>query len=65
MSAEVDLTGHYDLIYSPDDEAQTGKGYWVELTWKRKNSPLFKTREQAAIWAARNGGRYAHYFDES
>jgi len=55
MATEVDLTGHYDLVYSPDDEAKTGKGYWVDL---------FKTREKAVLWAARNGGRFAHCFEE-
>ena len=60
MSAAIDLKGHYSLVFSPDDEAETGKGFYAELWWADRISPLYRTKARADAWARRNGGAEAH-----
>lgn len=54
--SDVDLTGCYDICYSPDDDAVGDKGYYVDLLWNRKDSPLFRNSILADAWAKKNGG---------
>lgn len=55
-ATDIDLTGCYDICYSPNDEEATGKGYYVDLLWVRKDSPLFRNSLLAEAWARKNGG---------
>jgi hypothetical protein len=62
----VEMTGHYSLVYSPDDDARTGKGFYVDLWWfgdksPFKYSPLFKSAAGARAWARRKGGTHEHF----
>ena len=52
---KVDMTGHYSIVYSPDEKA-----YYAELWWNDEMSPLFATRSEAISWARTNGGIYCH-----
>ena len=36
-----------DLVYSPDDEAESGKGYYLHRYGPEGFSPLFATKEDA------------------
>ena len=53
-------TGFYDLIYSPDDADESGRG-WYAKTINRDGScadesSLFATRREAERWARAHGG---------
>lgn len=56
------LNGWYDVCFSPDEAAETCKGFWVHL-WnddikkERTSDECFRTAEQAHAWAKRNGGK--------
>ena len=52
MSDTIDLTGCYDLVYSPDDG-----GWYADLLWKRRiNCPIYPSRAKADAWAQKHGG---------
>lgn len=55
-----ELLGRFHTVYSPDDDAACGKGYYAELWWSNRTGPLFKTRAAAFNWACRNGGTFEH-----
>lgn len=54
MSDEI--KGYYSIAYSPDDEVECGRGYYADLWWNRKTSPLYDNAVAADKWARRNGG---------
>ena len=54
------LKGHYTVVYSPDDEAESGKGYYVDRWWTRRASKLFASWAEADAWAALHGGEFRH-----
>ena len=57
MAETVDsLKGYFSVAYSPDDEAECGRGYYAELCWSHKTSPLYLSPGGAIIWAKHNGG---------
>lgn len=41
------LTRDVDLIYSPDDEAETGKGYYLSQTSTGKISRFYGSKQEA------------------
>lgn len=41
------LTREVDLIYSPDDEAETGKGYYLSRQRPYAQSKMFATEREA------------------
>jgi hypothetical protein len=53
------LQGHYTIVYSCDDEANYGKGWYVDRWWS-KGSPSFRTRAQAVAWAAKHECVHEH-----
>ena len=60
MAKDVSLQGHYTIVYSPDDEAESGKGYYVDRWWTRRESKLFATWAEADAWAVLHGGVDRH-----
>ena len=51
-ATDIDLTGCYDVVYSPDDG-----GWYADLLWDRKiTSPTFSTQTKANAWALKKGG---------
>jgi hypothetical protein len=50
-----DFTGHYTIVYSPEDG-----GYYVDRWWIRRNSPTFNLRSEAVTWALNHGGTTEH-----
>ncbi len=50
------LQGYFSIVYSPDDELETGKGYYAELCWNHKTSPLYDNPHSAMVWAGKHGG---------
>lgn len=55
MSKEETLKGHYELVYSPDDG-----GWYAELWWNQKQSPVYKSKAMARNWAIESGGEHDH-----
>jgi len=51
----------YDIVYSPDDEEATGKGFYSSVITADNQdagtSPLCQTKEGAVNWAKENGGK--------
>ena len=60
MTEYEELKGHYTIVYSPDDEETTGKGFYADLWWNGETSPLFKTELAANVWAVKRGGHSKH-----
>ena len=50
-----ELTGHYDVVYSPDDG-----GWYAQLWWNEEISPIYSKQRDAIAWGQENGGRYLH-----
>jgi hypothetical protein len=50
-----DFTGHFTIVYSPDDG-----GYYVDRWWTRRDSPIFRLRSEAVTWAIKHGGTTEH-----
>lgn len=45
--ALISLSKDVDLIYSPDDAAATGKGYYLQRYPDGATSPLYRTQFEA------------------
>ena len=43
----TNLDRNVDLVHSPDDEAESGKGYYLSHYGPRKISELYATAEEA------------------
>lgn len=59
MSAAAILKGHFSIAYSPDDEEETGAGYYADLWWA-DSGPLCRIAEEARRWALKHGGTIEH-----
>jgi hypothetical protein len=54
-------TDFYEIVHSPDDEAECGLGWYAYTINKEgsmaEESGLLKTRQHARAWARERGGR--------